>query len=94
MEERIAALEGGTAGCGSLRPRGAAPRLSHHHGTRRGIHFRAPALRRLGQSVRQAFKKYDWHVRWPIAPMPTASSAWSQIRRARSSAKSIANPGG
>ena len=58
LEERIAALEGGTAGLAAASGHAAQMLIfPHNHGTRRGVCIRAPALWRLDQSIRSSVQE-------------------------------------
>ena len=95
MEERIAALEGGTAGLAASSGH-AAQHLVFHTIMEPGAEFIA-ARQLYGGSVNQfsqSFKKYDWHVKW------ADSTDADSFRRAVTDktralfCESIANPGG
>ncbi len=98
LEERIAALEGGTAGLAASSGHAAqSPRLPDADVAGRRIRRRAPTLCRLGQpvpAINQSFAKYDWHVRW--ADATDADSFKRQITNKTRAlfCESIANPGG
>jgi O-acetylhomoserine (thiol)-lyase len=95
LEERIAALEGGTAGLAASSGH-AAQHLVFHTLMEPGAEFIA-ARQLYGGSMNQfghAFAKYDWHVRW------ADSTDADSFRRAVTDktraifCESIANPGG
>ncbi len=95
LEERIAALEGGTAGLAASSGH-AAQHLVFHTLMEPGGEFIA-ARQLYGGSVNQfsqAFAKYDWHVRWADA---TDANTFSRAVTDKTRAifcESIANPGG
>ncbi len=65
LEERVAALEGGTAGL-AVASGHAAQALVFHTLLQPGDEFVA-ARQLYGGSINQfthSFKKFDWHVRW------------------------------
>ncbi|MCH8858563.1 MAG: PLP-dependent transferase [Proteobacteria bacterium] len=71
LEERIAALEGGTAGLAAASGHGAQL-LIFHILMEPGAEF-VSARQLYGGSItqfNQSFKKYDWHVRWADATDP------------------------
>src|SRR5207344_3501440 len=71
LEERIAALEGGTAGLAAASGH-AAQLLVFYTIMEPGAEF-ISARQLYGGSVNQfsqAFKKYDWHVRWADSTDP------------------------
>ncbi|AZN72375.1 O-acetylhomoserine aminocarboxypropyltransferase [Georhizobium profundi] len=95
LEERIAALEGGTAALATASGHGAQL-LVFHNIMRPGDNFLA-ARRLYGGSINQfghAFKNFDWQVRW--ADPADLSSFESQIdeRTKAIFIESLANPGG
>ncbi|WP_404862174.1 O-acetylhomoserine aminocarboxypropyltransferase [Georhizobium sp. MAB10] len=95
LEERIAALEGGTAALATASGHGAQL-LVFHNIMRPGDNFLA-ARRLYGGSINQfghAFKNFDWQVRW--ADPANLSSFESQIdeRTKAIFIESLANPGG
>ncbi|HSX72854.1 MAG TPA: aminotransferase class I/II-fold pyridoxal phosphate-dependent enzyme, partial [Shinella sp.] len=95
LEERVAALEGGTAAL-AVASGHSAQLLVFHTIMRPGDNFIA-ANRLYGGSINQfghAFKSFDWHVRW--ADPADLSSFESQIdeRTKAISVESLANPGG
>jgi O-acetylhomoserine (thiol)-lyase len=95
LEERIAALEGGTAGLAAASGH-AAQMLIFHTIMEPGAEF-VSARQLYGGSVNQfnqAFKKYDWHVRW--ADGTDADSFRRQVTDKTRAlfCESIANPGG
>ena len=95
LEERIAALEGGTAGLAASSGH-AAQHLVFHTLMEPGGEF-ISARQLYGGSVNQfsqAFAKYDWHVRWADA---TDADSFERAVTDRTRAifcESIANPGG
>ncbi len=95
LEERVAALEGGTAAL-AVASGHSAQLLVFHTIMRPGDNFIA-ARRLYGGSINQfghAFKSFDWHVRW--ADTADLSSFESQIddRTKAIFIESLANPGG
>jgi O-acetylhomoserine (thiol)-lyase len=95
LEERIAALEGGTAGLAASSGH-AAQHLVFHTLMEPGGEF-ISARQLYGGSVNQfsqAFAKYDWHVRWADA---TDADSFARAVTDKTRAifcESIANPGG
>ncbi|MEI2301581.1 O-acetylhomoserine aminocarboxypropyltransferase [Ensifer sp. MJa1] len=95
LEERIAALEGGTAAL-AVASGHAAQLLVFHTIMRPGDNFIA-ANRLYGGSVNQfghAFKSFDWQVRWAD---PSDTAAFEDKIDGRTKAifiESLANPGG
>jgi O-acetylhomoserine (thiol)-lyase len=95
LEERVAALEGGTAALATASGH-AAQLLVFHNLMRPGDNFIA-ARRLYGGSINQfghAFKNFDWQVRW--ADTQDLSTFESQIdtRTRAVFIESLANPGG
>jgi len=95
LEERIAALEGGTAGLAAASGH-AAQALVFQTIMEPGAEFIA-ARQLYGGSVNQfsqSFKKYDWHVKW--ADATDADSFKRQVTDQTRAlfCESIANPGG
>ncbi|WP_312413275.1 aminotransferase class I/II-fold pyridoxal phosphate-dependent enzyme, partial [Shinella sp.] len=95
LEERVAALEGGTAAL-AVASGHAAQLLVFHTIMRPGDNFIA-ARRLYGGSINQfghAFKNFDWHVRW--ADTDDISTFESQIDEKTKGIfiESLANPGG
>ncbi|EIM75897.1 O-acetylhomoserine aminocarboxypropyltransferase [Nitratireductor aquibiodomus RA22] len=95
LEERVAALEGGTAALATASGH-AAQLLTFHNLMRPGANFIA-AKRLYGGSINQfghAFKNFDWHVRW--ADPENFDSFESQIDDDTQAifVESLANPGG
>ncbi|MGJ7037867.1 O-acetylhomoserine (thiol)-lyase [Shinella sp. BE166] len=95
LEERVAALEGGTAAL-AVASGHAAQLLVFHTIMRPGDNF-ISARQLYGGSVNQfgnAFKSFDWHVRW--ADTSDLSSFESQIDDKTKAIfiESLANPGG
>lgn len=95
LEERVAALEGGTAGLAVASGHGAQAIVFH---TLLGPGDEFIAARQLyGGSVNQfnhAFKKFDWRVRWANAGEPESFEAALTARTKAIFVESIANPGG
>ena len=95
LEERIAALEGGTAGLAAASGH-AAQMLVFHTIMEPGAEF-VSARQLYGGSVNQfgqAFKKYDWHVKWADAnDIDSFKRAVNEKTRAIF-CESLANPGG
>ncbi len=95
LEERVAALEGGTAGLAAASGH-AAQHLIFHTLMEPGGEFVA-ARQLYGGSVNQfnqSFKKYDWHVRWADS---TDADSFKRAVTEKTRAlycESIANPGG
>ena len=95
MEERIAALEGGTAGLAAASGH-AAQHLVFHTIMEPGAEF-ISARQLYGGSVNQfgqAFKKYDWHVRWADCTDPDSFKRAVTDKTRAIFCESIANPGG
>ena len=95
LEERVAALEGGTAAL-AVASGHSAQLLVFHTIMRPGDNFIA-ARRLYGGSINQfgqAFKSFDWHVRW--ADTGDLASFESQIDEKTKAIfiESLANPGG
>ena len=95
LEERVAALEGGTAALATASGH-AAQMLVFHNLMRPGDNFLA-ARRLYGGSINQfghAFKNFDWQVRW--ADTEDLSTFENQIdgRTRAIFVESLANPGG
>ncbi|MEM9574506.1 MAG: aminotransferase class I/II-fold pyridoxal phosphate-dependent enzyme, partial [Pseudomonadota bacterium] len=95
LEEKVAALEGGTAALATSSGHGAQL-LIFHTIMDAGDNFIA-SNRLYGGSINQfnqAFKNFDWNVRW--ADMDDAASIESQIDDKTKAifCESIANPGG
>ncbi len=95
LEEKIAALEGGTAALATSSGHGAQL-LIFHTMMEAGDNFIA-SNKLYGGSINQfnhAFKNFDWHVRW--ADMDDVSSIESQIDDKTKAifCESLANPGG
>lgn len=95
LEERIAALEGGTAGLAAASGH-AAQHLVFHTIMEPGAEF-ISARQLYGGSVNQftySFAKYDWHVRWADS---TDAESFARVVTENTRAifcESIANPGG
>jgi len=95
LEERIAALEGGTAALAVASGHGAQL-LIFHTLMEPGDEFVA-ATQLYGGSINQfghAFKKFDWHVRWADATDPASVKAAITEKSKAIFIESIANPGG
>ncbi|MEC9246620.1 MAG: O-acetylhomoserine aminocarboxypropyltransferase [Pseudomonadota bacterium] len=95
LEERVAALEGGTAALATASGH-AAQLLTFHTIMKPGANFIA-AKKLYGGSINQfghAFKNFDWHVRW--ADPEDFDSFESQIDDDTQAifVESLANPGG
>jgi O-acetylhomoserine (thiol)-lyase len=95
LEEKVAALEGGTAALATSSGHGAQL-LIFHTIMEAGDNFVA-STRLYGGSINQfnqAFKNFDWNVRW--ADMDDAASIEAQIDEKTKAifCESIANPGG
>jgi O-acetylhomoserine (thiol)-lyase len=95
IEERIAALEGGTAGLAASSGH-AAQVLVFHTIMEPGAEF-ISARQLYGGSVNQfnqSFKKYDWHVKWADATDPDSFRRQVTDKTRALFCESIANPGG
>jgi O-acetylhomoserine (thiol)-lyase len=95
LEERIAALEGGTAGLAASSGH-AAQMLVFHVIMEPGAEF-VSARQLYGGSVNQfgqAFKKYDWHVKWADANDPDSFKRAITDKTRALFCESLANPGG
>jgi O-acetylhomoserine (thiol)-lyase len=95
MEERIAALEGGTAGLAAASGH-AAQHLIFHTIMEPGAEFIA-ARQLYGGSVNQfsqSFKKYDWRVRWADSTDADSFKRAVSDKTRAIFCESIANPGG
>lgn len=95
LEERIAALEGGTAAL-AVASGHAAQLLVFHTIMNPGDNFVA-ANRLYGGSVNQfghAFKSFDWQVRWADPADPASFEAKIDQRTKAIFIESLANPGG
>jgi O-acetylhomoserine (thiol)-lyase len=95
LEERVAALEGGTAAL-AVASGHAAQLLIFHTIMRPGDNFIA-AKRLYGGSINQfghAFKSFDWHVRWSDMADPSAMEALIDENTKAVFIESLANPGG
>ncbi len=95
LEERIAALEGGTAGLAASSGH-AAQHLVFHTIMEPGGEF-ISARQLYGGSVNQfghAFAKYDWHVRWADATNADSFARAVTEKTRAMFCESIANPGG
>jgi len=95
LEERVAALEGGTAGL-ALASGHAAQAIVFHTLLDPGDEFVA-ARQLYGGSINQfthAFKKCDWQVRWADTTDPNSFRAALSPKTKAIFVESIANPGG
>lgn len=95
LEERLAALEGGTAAL-AVASGHAAQLLVFHTIMSPGDNFVA-ANRLYGGSVNQfghAFKSFDWQVRWADPSDPASFEAKIDARTKAIFIESLANPGG
>lgn len=95
LEERVAALEGGTAALAVASGHGAQL-LIFHTIMRPGDNFIA-ARRLYGGSINQfgnAFKSFDWHVRWMDTDDPASLEALVDDKTKAVFIESLANPGG
>jgi O-acetylhomoserine (thiol)-lyase len=95
LEERIAALEGGTAGL-AVASGHAAQALVFHVLLEPGDEFIA-ARQLYGGSINQfthSFKKFDWHVRWADTTDAASFRAALTPKTKAIFVESIANPGG
>jgi O-acetylhomoserine (thiol)-lyase len=95
LEERVAALEGGTAGL-AVASGHAAEFLTMHALMQPGDEFVA-ANKLYGGSINQfnhSYKNFGWSVRWADADDPSSFEAAMGERTKAIFAESIANPGG
>ncbi|MGH6805082.1 MAG: O-acetylhomoserine aminocarboxypropyltransferase [Methyloceanibacter sp.] len=95
LEERVAALEGGTAGL-AVASGHAAQALVFHTLLEPGDEF-ISARQLYGGSINQfthSFKKCDWHVRWADTTDPDSFRAALSPKTKAIFVESIANPGG
>lgn len=95
LEERVAALEGGTAAL-AVASGHAAQMLVFHTIMQPGDNFIA-AKRLYGGSINQfghAFKNFDWHVRWADVFDPQTFDAQIDDRTKGIFIESLANPNG
>jgi O-acetylhomoserine (thiol)-lyase len=95
LEQRVAALEGGTAAL-ALASGHAAQLLVFHSLMETGDEFVA-ARQLYGGSVNQfnhAFKKFGWHVNWADGTDPASFERAITPKTRAIFAESIANPGG
>jgi O-acetylhomoserine (thiol)-lyase len=95
LEERIAALENGTAGLAAASGH-AAQMLAFQTIMEPGGEFVA-ARQLYGGSVNQfthSFAKYDWHVKWADATDPSSFARVVSDKTRAIFVESIANPGG
>ncbi len=95
LEERVAALEGGTAAL-AVASGHAAQQLVFHTLLEPGDEFIA-ARQLYGGSINQfnhAFKKFDWHVKWADGTDPSSFKKLVTKKTKAIFIESIANPGG
>ncbi len=95
LEERVAALEGGTAAL-AVASGHAAQLLVFHTLMQPGDNFVA-ARKLYGGSINQfghAFKNFDWHVRWADSADVASFEAQIDDRTKAVYIESLANPGG
>ncbi len=95
LEERVAALESGTAAL-AVASGHAAAMLTFHAIMRPGDNFIA-ADKLYGGNINQfnhSFKSFDWHVRWADALDPQAAKALIDEKTKAIYLESLANPGG
>src|SRR5215471_5101094 len=95
LEQRVAALEGGTAAL-AVASGHAAQMLAFHTLLGPGDEFVA-GRQLYGGSINQfnhSFKKFDWHVRWADATNPESFAKAITPRTRALFCESIANPGG
>ncbi|TCL96876.1 O-acetylhomoserine sulfhydrylase [Rhizobium sp. PP-WC-2G-219] len=95
LEERVAALEGGTAAL-AVASGHAAQLIAFHTLMSPGDNFIA-ARRLYGGSINQfgqAFKSFDWQVRWADTAAPETFEAEIDGRTKAIFIESLANPGG
>ncbi|WP_117194083.1 O-acetylhomoserine aminocarboxypropyltransferase [Rhizobium terrae] len=95
LEERVAALEGGTAAL-AVASGHAAQMLTFHTIMRPGDNFVA-ARQLYGGSINQfgnAFKSFDWQVRWADTSDPVSFESQIDGRTRAIFIESLANPGG
>lgn len=95
LEERVAALEGGTAAL-AVASGHAAQMLAFHTLMQPGDNFIA-ARKLYGGSINQfghAFKNFDWQVRWADPADPQSFEAEIDERTRAIFIESLANPGG
>ncbi len=95
FEERVAALEGGTAGLAASSGHGAQA-LVFNTLMEPGMEF-VSARQLYGGSINQfshTFSKYDWHVKWADATKPDTFARQITDKTRAIFCESIANPGG
>ena len=95
LEERVAALEGGTAGL-AVASGHAAQMLVFHAIMQPGDNFVA-ATKLYGGSINQfghSFRSFDWQVRWADPADPSAFEQQIDGRTRAIFIESLANPGG
>lgn len=95
LEERIAALEGGTAAL-AVASGHAAQLIVFHTLLQPGDEFVA-GRQLYGGSINQfneAFKKFDWHVNWADSTDPASVKAAVTPKTKAIYVESVANPGG
>ncbi|QRM54986.1 O-acetylhomoserine aminocarboxypropyltransferase [Sinorhizobium sp. BG8] len=95
LEERVAALEGGTAAL-AVASGHAAQMIVFHTIMRPGENFIA-ARRLYGGSINQfghSFQSFDWHVRWADPEDPASFESQIDDKTKAIFIESLANPGG
>jgi O-acetylhomoserine (thiol)-lyase len=95
LEERVAALEGGTAAL-AVASGHAAQMLVMHTMMNPGDNFIA-STKLYGGSINQfnhSYKSFDWHVRWADPADPAALESQIDARTKAIFIESVANPGG
>ncbi|WP_105371988.1 O-acetylhomoserine aminocarboxypropyltransferase [Neorhizobium huautlense] len=95
LEERVAALEGGTAAL-AVASGHAAQMLTFHTIMQPGDNFVA-ARKLYGGSINQfghAFRNFDWHVRWADPEDPASFDSQIDARTRAIFIESLANPAG
>ncbi|MGI4764571.1 MAG: O-acetylhomoserine aminocarboxypropyltransferase [Janthinobacterium lividum] len=95
LEERVAALEGGTAGL-AVASGHAAQQVVFHTLMEPGDEFIA-STKLYGGSINQfnhAFKRFGWHVKWADPADPAAFAALVTERTRAIFIEALANPGG
>ncbi len=95
LEERVAALEGGTAAL-AVASGHAAQLLVFHTLMRPGDNF-VSARKLYGGSINQfghSFQNFDWHVRWADTDRPESFESQIDDRTKAIFIESLANPGG
>ena len=95
LEERVAALEGGTAGL-AVASGHAAQVIVFHALMQPGDEFIA-SRKLYGGSINQfghSFQNFDWHVRWADTDRPESFESQIDDRTRAIFIESLANPGG